>query len=140
VPWLAAQGPLAYTPENPPATDYFFQYSRILQEIFNSGVRKQRHHYFGTPIRDHAKPLLEFWEQARRGVVKRGNVSLGSCCDNKLCAPIALYRAKLFPWEDSELWLFIQHGSYQWISLADQPHLDEGQVLLYRGIQKEGTF
>jgi hypothetical protein len=26
VPWLAAEGPLAYTPENPPATDYLFQY------------------------------------------------------------------------------------------------------------------
>jgi len=34
VPWLAAEGPLAYTPEDPPATDYFFQYSWILPEIF----------------------------------------------------------------------------------------------------------
>jgi hypothetical protein len=35
VPWLAADGPLAYTPENPPPTDYFFQYSWILPEIFD---------------------------------------------------------------------------------------------------------
>ena len=47
-----------YTPENPPATDYFFQYSWILPEIFNSEVHRRRHHYFGTPIRDRAKPLL----------------------------------------------------------------------------------
>ena len=32
-PWLAAEGPLAYSPENPPATDYFFQYSWILPEL-----------------------------------------------------------------------------------------------------------
>jgi hypothetical protein len=124
VPWLAAEGPLAYTPENPPATDYFFQYSWILPEIFKSDVRKRRHHYFGTPIRDDARPLLEFWEQARRGVVERVNFSLGSFGDNKLCAPIALYRAKLFPWKDTDLWLFIQHGSYQRISRADQPLLE----------------
>src|SRR2546425_13313388 len=27
VPWLAAEGPLAYSPENPPESNYFFQYS-----------------------------------------------------------------------------------------------------------------
>jgi hypothetical protein len=26
---------MQYTPENPPATDYFFQYSWILPEIFD---------------------------------------------------------------------------------------------------------
>lgn len=71
VPWLAAEGPLAYTPENPPATDYFFQYSWILPEVFNAKVHKRRHHYFGTPIRDHAKPLFEFWRQARRRELDR---------------------------------------------------------------------
>jgi hypothetical protein len=40
VPWLPAEGPLAYTPENPPVTDYSFQYSWILPEIFNSNVHK----------------------------------------------------------------------------------------------------
>ncbi len=29
VPWLAAEGPLAYTPAEPPVRDYFFQYSLI---------------------------------------------------------------------------------------------------------------
>src|ERR1700737_3777661 len=28
----------------------------------------------------------------------------------------------------------------QWISSVDQPHVDEGHVLLYRGIQQEKTF
>ena len=30
--------------------------------------------------------------------------------------------------------LLIQHGSYQWISREDQPHIEAGEVLLYRGI------
>jgi hypothetical protein len=140
VPWLAAQGPLAYTPENPPATDYFFQYSWILPEIFNCKVQKRRHHYFGTPTRDYAKPLFEFWAQARRREVARVHLSLGSFTENRLCAPVAVYRAKLGSHAESDQWLFIQHGSYQWISSADQPHVQEGQVLLYRGVHREETF
>jgi hypothetical protein len=140
VPWLAARGPLAYTPENPPARDYFFQYSRILPEIFNVKVQKRRHHYFGTPIRDYAKPLFEFWAQARRREVDRVYLSLGSFTESTLCAPVAVYRARLGSHDESDQWLFIQHGSYQWISSADQPHVEEGCVLLYRGIQREQTF
>jgi hypothetical protein len=36
--------------------------------------------------------------------------------------------------------LLIQHGSYQWISQEDQPHIEEGQVLLYRGIEQSTVF
>jgi hypothetical protein len=140
VPWLAAEGPLAYTPEKPPAKDYFFQYGWILHEIFNSKVQKRRHHYFGTPIRDYAKPLFEFWTQARRREVDRVYLSLGSFTENRLCAPVAVYRARLGSPAESDQWLFIQHGSYQWSSSADQPHVEKGHVLLYRGIQQEQTF
>jgi len=31
--------------------------------------------------------------------------------------------------------LLIQQGSYQWISLEDQPHVENGEALLYRGIR-----
>jgi hypothetical protein len=140
VPWLAAEGPLAYTPENPPATDYLFQYRWILPETFDGKAHKRRHHYFGTPIRDHAEPLFEFWRRARRRDITRVYLSSGSLAENRICAPVAVYRARLFPLDDSVMWLFIQHGSYQWISLADQPDLEEGYVLLYRGIQREKTF
>lgn len=51
-----------------------------------------------------------------------------------------MYRAKLRPHDEPDQWLFIQHGSYQWISSADQPYVEEGQVLLYRGIEREKTF
>ena len=30
VPWLAAEGELAYSPSSPPERDYFFQYSDLL--------------------------------------------------------------------------------------------------------------
>ena len=133
-------GPLAYTPENPPATEYFFQYSWILPEIFNVKAQKRRHHYFGTPIRNDAKPLFEFWTQARRREVDRVYLSLGSYDENRLCAPVAVYRARLGSRDESDQWLFIQHGSYQWIGAADQPYVEQGEVLLYRGIQREQTF
>jgi hypothetical protein len=67
-------------------------------------------------------------------------LSFGSLVENRLCAPVAVYRAKLHPHDESEQWLFIQHGSYQWISSADQPHVEEGHALIYRGIQTERTF
>jgi hypothetical protein len=67
-------------------------------------------------------------------------LSFGSFLENRLCAPVAVYRAKLHPHDESQQWLFIQHGSYQWISSADQPHVEEGHALLYRGIQTEKTF
>ena len=102
MPWLAAEGPLAYTPESPPARDYFFQYNWILPEIFSACEGTRGHHYFGASIRSYAEPLLEFWRQARRGVAHRAKVSLGSFRNDALCAPIALYRAKRRPYEDSD--------------------------------------
>ena len=47
---------------------------------------------------------------------------------------------KPHPHDESEQWLFIQHGSYQWISSAHQPHVEDGHALLYRGIQTEKMF
>jgi hypothetical protein len=84
--------------------------------------------------------LFEFWKQARRREIDRVYLSLGSFAANTLCAPVAVYRIKRNPHHDSGQWLFMQHGSYQWISPADQPHVEEGHVLLYRGIQREKTF
>jgi hypothetical protein len=48
VPWLAAEGPLAYSPAEPPLKDYFFQYSWILPGIFNPAINLRRHYYFGS--------------------------------------------------------------------------------------------
>jgi len=140
VPWLAAHGPLAYTPESPPKTDYFFQYSWILPEIFDAKVNKRCHYYFGAPIREDAARLFEFWKQARNGQIKRVYYFPGVIAGDGLSVPVAAYRATLHPYDDSDSWLLMQHGSYQWIRLAAQPHLEEGQILLYRGIQEAKTF
>jgi hypothetical protein len=140
VPWLAADGPLAYTPESPPVTDYFFQYSWILPGIFDPEVNRRCHHYFGAPIRDYTVRLFEFWKQARSRQIQRSYFSLGIMAGNKVCAPVAVYRARLHPADHSDVWLLIQHGSYQWIRFAAQPYVEEGQILLYRGIGTEETF
>jgi hypothetical protein len=47
VPRLSAEGPLAYSPTQPPARDYFFQYTWILPGIFNPKVNLREHRYFG---------------------------------------------------------------------------------------------
>src|SRR5260370_16997565 len=67
VPWLAAQGPLAYSPEEPPARDYFFQYSWILPGIFDPKVNLREHRYFGRYRKDSSKFLFNFWGSARKG-------------------------------------------------------------------------
>ena len=66
VPWLAAQGPLAYSPEEPPARDYFFQYSWILPGIFDPKVNLREHRYFGSPLKNSARFLFDFWGNVRK--------------------------------------------------------------------------
>jgi hypothetical protein len=36
--------------------------------------------------------------------------------------------------------MLIQHGSYQWISRGDQPRIEQGEALLYRGIGQSTVF
>ena len=36
--------------------------------------------------------------------------------------------------------LLIQHGSYQWVSLGDQPSIHAGEVSFYRGIRRAARF
>ena len=78
-PWLARQGPLAYSPAEPPARDYFFQYSWILPGIFDPKVNLREHRYFGSSLKDSASFLFDFWDNARRVVEPGGNdtASLG---------------------------------------------------------------
>jgi len=65
VPWLSAEGPMAYSPTNPPARDYFFQYSWILPGIFNPQVNLREHRYFGDRLKDSARFLFDFWAKCR---------------------------------------------------------------------------
>jgi len=139
VPWLAASGALSYTPESPPPSDYYFQYSCVLPSIFNPATNKRRHFYFGASFKDDAKELFAFWRTAREGSavpVTRHFGGVGS--DDRITAPAAIYSR----WDarDRAGYLFIQHGSYQLVPVEDQPLLHSGEVILYRGIQRSRVF
>ena len=108
--------------------------------IFNPKTNKRQHHYFGASIREQAASLFEFRSQARDRRVSRVYFSLGSFADSSLRAPVDVYRTKRRPYDSSDSWLVMQHGSYQWLPLADQPYMEEGQVLVYRGIERQGVF
>ena len=111
VPWLAASGPLAYTPEDPPSSDYYFQYSWILPEIFAPAVNKRRHFYFGAQYRDDSRELFSFWESAREGRTNRVARQFGRTdALEEIATPLAAYSVRDRLGRD--LFLFVQHGSY----------------------------
>jgi hypothetical protein len=141
VPWLAAQGPLAYSPEEPPGRDYFFQYSWILPGIFDPKVNLREHRYFGSARKSSARFLFDFWGNVRKGngAALQQYSQLGVFSDVEVKAPIAAYHhvRKLY---DTAGCVLIQQGSYQWIAHQDQPCIERGQVLLYRGIGESKAF
>ena len=141
VPWLSAEGPLAYSPTKPPARDYFFQYTWILPGIFNPQVNLREHRYFGSPFKDSARFLFDFWANARRGdgPALQRYCQFGFFSDNELRTPMAAYH-HVRDYRDTPGSLLIQHGSYQWVSLEDQPSIPAGEVSLYRGIGQATRF
>ena len=141
VPWLAAQGPLAYNPVEPPARDYFFQYSWIVPGIFDPKVNLREHRYFGRYRKDSSKFLFDFWSNVRKGsgATLQQYCEPGLFSDIEVRTPLAAYHhvRKYYNTAGS---LLIQHGSYQWISREDQPGIEQGEVLLYRGIGQSSVF
>jgi hypothetical protein len=141
VPWLAAEGPLAYSPAEPPAKNYFFQYTWILPELFDDNVNLREHRYFGSPIKDSASFVFDFWEKAR----SRGGANLQRYCEfgflseQEVRTPLAAYQYLRRPYQTPGFML-LQHGSYQWISSEDQPLIEAGEVILYRGIGSAEIF
>lgn len=137
-PWLAADGVLAYSPEQPPDRDYVFQYSWILGDIFADHTNKRRHYYFGAADRDEARQLFAFWQAARNHGVRRIVHCTGAVGAETITAPLAAY-LQPSSWRAPE-YLLLQHGSYQLVPVEDQPLLESGEVLLYRGVQESRTF
>jgi hypothetical protein len=142
VPWLAASGELSYSPENPPELDYYFQYSWVLPGILNPEENKRKHFWFGHPGKDDSdvKLLLNFWNSARRGEVNKVFQDHGRITPNEVTAPIGIYRHKSIYSFQEDQFLFIQHGSYLIINVSSQPCLEDGEVILYRGIQNTDEF
>lgn len=145
MPWLAASGELAYNPHQPPATDYFFQYSWIVPGVFRAGLNLRQHFWFGHRSRHgpDVKRLFSFWNRSRRGEVNELFLANGtSGPPNRLdvTAPLAVYRTpNIHSWEADSL-VFIQHGSYLVVDVDSQPYIDRGQAVLYRGIQKAKVY
>jgi hypothetical protein len=138
VPWLAAQGPLAYSPEEPPERDYYFQYGWVLPGIFAEHTNLRRHYWFGAWSKEHSRELFSFWRQARNGGVRRATCCLGSLTENAVIAPLAVY-GPLPGWRGAD-YLFLQHGSYQLVTAEDQPLVETGEVVLYRGVREATEF
>ncbi len=141
VPWLAAQGPLAYSPTEPPMRDYFFQYGWVVPGIFHPKVNLRQHYYFGHDIKEHTAWLFDFWHNARKGngAGAQQYHALGMASDIGVTAPIAVYQHVKRPLDVAGS-LLIQHGSYQWVPSQDQPGIAHGEVLLYRGIGTSTAF
>jgi hypothetical protein len=139
VPWLAATGPLAYTPENPPSRDYYFQYGWVLPEILNSDADRRKHHYFGAWHKDQAGEIFSFWNNARAGKRTRIHVNNGRLASPEVTAPLAVYLHEN-PALRRRYYMLIQHGSYQHVARVDQPEMEDGIVYLYRGIQEAKVF
>ena len=137
VPWLAAVGPLAYTPETPPESDYYFQYGWVMPGTLSDGVSRRRHYYFGALVHDQAERVFAFWDAARARAVTRVALLFGRTAAASVHAPIAVYACRV---RGEGVYVLMQHGSYQVIEIAQQPLIDSGDVLLYRGIEQAGTF
>jgi hypothetical protein len=139
VPWLAATGPLAYRPEEPPVRDYSFQYGWVLREVFADGTAGRRHHFwFGAARREDAREIFAFWEAARSRPPQQVLECVGIVEQDRVTAPIAVYRTAGAL--GGPALLLMQHCSYQIVEPADQPQVENGFLLLYRGVQKARRF
>lgn len=112
-----------------------------LPGIFNPQVNLPEHRYFGSPLKDNARFPFDFWADARRGdkpALERYG-QLGFFSDNELRTPMAAHHHVRY-YRDTLGSLLIQHGSYHWVSLEDQPSIPAGEVSLYRGIGQATRF
>jgi len=140
VPWLAATGPLAYTPDNPPDRDYYFQYDRVLPHVLSRNLDLKMPRYFGAGSKHAAADVFEFWKDARSGRHVKVHVKNGQLSPDSIATPIAVYLHRAPNYWRGISYLLIQHGSYLFVSRKSQPEMEDGIIYLYRGIQKTETF
>ena len=127
---------MAYTPELPPERDSLFQYGWALPQVCRPGLR--RHAHFGAMRREAAHDVFAFWQDARRGLVDRVAHHEGTLAGRRIEAPIAVYRHSARGGDN--VYVFIQHGSYQCVPIGEQPEIEAGYVHLHRGIGAAQVF
>jgi hypothetical protein len=142
VPWLASTGELAYSLHSPPDRDYYFQYSWVIPGIFQGGPGVRRHFWFGSPLKDDrdVKLLFVFWNRARRGELDTLYMSNGRSGLEDVTAPLAVYRHSYVYRCTRERLIFMQHGTHLITDMESQFHIDRGEAVLYRGLQKAKVF
>ncbi len=142
VPWLASAGQLAYSPDSPPESDYYFQYPWVVPGIFSPGTSVRRHFWFGGTLKDspEVRLLFTFWNRARRGELDTLYLSNGTAGLEDVTAPLTVYRHSGIGPIGRERLIFMQHGSYLIADVESQPRIDRGQAVLYRGLQKAKMF
>ena len=145
VPWLAANGELAYSPHSPPERDYFFQYSWVVPGVLREGANKRRHYWFGAPSKDdpNVRLLFRFWNAARQGAHHPLFLSNGVAgTEADVTAPVAVYRHAGVhrSGHASEGLIMMQHGSYHIGNIDTQPRIEHGEVVLYRRVQTAEIF
>jgi hypothetical protein len=142
VPWLAASGELAYSPDRPPTRRYHFQYSWHMPNAFED---RKEHRYFGysQSLSDdwHGRVgvLSKFWKSATDGRQRPVFVYEGKRFDEGFLAPIACYDHQ-GEWPYDTGYVLIQQGSYQLIAHKEQPLMQQGDLCIYRGIGKAEAF
>ena len=143
VPWLAAEGPLAYSPEKPPESNYFLQYGWLMPRVYGGD---RRHYYFGYPsslrrreVDWDIQPFVDFYSKARSGAVTPIYVANGARRIDGFTSPIACYRY-LTGRDNRDTYVLIQHGSYLAVDVAEQPQIKEGLLVLFRGVGKKQRF
>jgi len=96
---------------------------------------------FDSPLKYDADFLFDFWTKVRSdaGAALPRYCALGLFSPTEVRTPPATYGYVRKPYYTSGF-VLIQHGSYQWISEENQPLIESGDVVLYRGIGQAGVF
>lgn len=131
VPWLAAKGANAYTPDQPPHDESLFDYGAVMPCVFKNPGR----YLFGgsTGFADSTLSTAPaFWRAAMASQVQCLSVFEGGNVDDRFHAPYALYH-----WSDSgnAKYTLMQSGSYQTFDAVDHPEVEQGVIRLYRGLE-----
>ncbi len=136
VPWLAAAGPLAFTPDTPPEDPAVFLYNRIMADLFRNPAREAPWGSL-TERLDGGSDAPDFWRVARAGQLRKVYSSLGSIQADHFSAPIAVYE---FIYFGAPFYAILQGGSYQFVAVESQPYIPQGEIIIHRGIRTNSIF
>ncbi len=136
VPWLAAAGPLAFTPDTPPEDPTVFLYNQIMADLFKNPSREAPWGNLTEQL-DGGTDAPEFWRVARTGELRKVYSSLGSIHADHFSAPIAVYE---FIYFGTPFYALVQSGSYQFVTVESQPYISQGEIIIHRGIGSNPVF